>query len=132
MIGPVGCRQGGHHWQCGGNCCDPDLSTQPALECIEVLPHRSAVGDNAARPLQRPFAFRCEALESRASDNKKSVECLFQLLETARQSWLGDAAHLRCAAKMAFAGKGNQKFQLVDQRLLQTSTYSYISCRQRL
>jgi hypothetical protein len=95
------------------------VNAQPAVETVlermHFLPHRPAIADDAPRPIEHPFAFRCKILKSRAAIDQKDTERIFKLFDASRQSGLRDAASFGGAGEMLFARQSKEKFKLIDQ-----------------
>src|SRR5262245_29464859 len=60
-------RQLRHHAKHRRDRSDLQLAGQFLLEALDLLPHGARIADDAARPVQRPLAFRRESLEARTA-----------------------------------------------------------------
>ena len=88
---------------------------RPWRQRVDLLPHGAGVADDAARPVEHPFAFRGEALEARAALHQQHAVRVLELLDPGGKRRLGHAAGLRGAAEMLLPRQRQEKFQLVDQ-----------------
>src|SRR5262249_18639455 len=95
-----------------------DLSRQPVLEGIDFLFHRTRVGNDTARPVERSLAFRRKPQETRATLHEHHAEYLFELLDARRHGRLGHAARFGGAPEMPFTRERQKELQLVDHRRL--------------
>ena len=89
----------------------------PSLSDVDFLPHRRAVADDAARPVERPLALGREALETRAALHQHDAEDFLELLEAGRHRRLGDAAGFGGTSEVTFLCQRQQQFKLVDQKV---------------
>src|SRR5712691_966640 len=85
---------------------------------LDLLAHRAAVANNAARPFQHPLPLRREALKTRAAIDEQHTHLLLKLFHPGRKRWLCDPAGLGSASKMPFPSERQDEFKLVDQRLI--------------
>src|SRR5207237_10897147 len=85
---------------------------------VDLLAHRTAVANDAARPFQHPLPLRRETLKTRAAIDEQHAHLLLELFHPGRKRWLCDAASLGGAPKMPLPRESQDEFKLVDQRLI--------------
>ena len=107
-------REARYDRQGGRDRGDAQMPRQPALEPVEILPHRPGVADNAPRPVEHPLALGGETAEPRGAIDEAGAERIFERLQPGRERRLADAAGLGSAPEVAFAGEGQQELELVD------------------
>ena len=87
---------------------------EPDLQRVDLLPERTAVADDAARPAERALALGRERLEARAALHEEHAKRVLQLLDAGGKRRLRYAAGLGRAPEMLLLRKRQQEFQLVD------------------
>src|SRR5262249_55403049 len=116
MPRPVRRREHRRHRERGGDGGDPQMAGEAALERVDLLAHRAGVGDDAARPVEHPFALGREAVIAGAALHQQHAERILELLDAGRQCGLTNVARLRRAPEMLLARQRYDEFQLVDHR----------------
>jgi hypothetical protein len=81
---------------------------------VDLLAHRAAVADDAARPVEHALAFRGEAAEARAAVDQQHAHLLLELFDPRRQGRLRHPAGLRRAAEVPFPGERQDEVEFVD------------------
>ena len=107
-------RQLREHAERGRDRRDRDLAGETFLECIDLLPHRSGIADDAARPVERALAFRRESLKARTALHQHDAEELLELLDAGRHRRLRHAAGFRGAPEMPLLRERQKKFKFID------------------
>jgi hypothetical protein len=85
-----------------------------AAHLAQLLEHGVLVSENALGPLENAKAFAGETLKTLASHHDRDAELVFELADRGRQRWLRDVASGGGAAKVLFAGKGDQIDELFE------------------
>src|SRR5262249_32450177 len=92
---------------------DPQTRICSALEPQKVLSHRPGIADQPMRPHQDALAFRCETLKPGGALYKRSIEHLFETLNTKRQSRLGNATAFGGTPKMLLTGQSDHELKFL-------------------
>ena len=80
----IGRRQFLDHRQRGRDRGDAQPSDKAVLEGMDLLAHGAGVADDAACPVQHPFALGREVLETRATIDQKDAERVLELFDARR------------------------------------------------
>ena len=90
------------------------MPAQALLQGLHFLAHGAGVGDDAARPVEDPLAFRGEAQEARGALHQHDAQRVFELFDAGREGRLRHAALLGGPAEIALARQRQKIFELVD------------------
>jgi hypothetical protein len=91
---------------------------QSALERVDILPHGARVADDTAGPFQHAFAFRREAVKTRATMHQQHAEHILKVFDARRKRRLADAAGFGGTAEMLFACQRDDEFEPIDHESL--------------